>query len=179
VGWGTGSSGESPTYESFSIAFWWKPTQFHCHATDGNSGCAGIMFPNGDWGGSVGHYYTPNKLGMGHMDASGVKPIEFYLSVNQWYHFTLVAFADRGHGNAQLYLNGGLLEHCHSPSFGPWRMGPSAFVANYHALTKNGNMNAHYGRGDVDEFAAWSRPLSHHEVKLVYESTKNGNHMPV
>ena len=57
--------------------------------------------------------------------------------------------------------------------------GPYATVANYNSITKDGNTNTHYGRGDIDEFAMWDRALTQHELKEVYQACNNGKHMPV
>jgi len=162
------------THSTYTITFWWRPEAFGCHASSGGSGCAAIVLPQPKWQGMLGYYYSVNLLAMGKMQAGHASTAAYYLSRNKWVHLSLVVLGGKG---AYFGINGGELHGLQTQN--GWALGPYATVANYNSITKDGNTNTHYGRGDIDEFAMWDRALTQHELKEVYQACNNGKHMPV
>ena len=93
--------------------------------------------------------------------------VESSFAENTWYHMVITK---NGGTTWKFYLDG-VLKATRSESMsesGTWMIG------NYSRINGNGNANAHFFRGRIDEIGVWHRTLSDDEVSNWYTAQSNG-----
>ena len=97
--------------------------------------------------------------------------VESSFAEQQWYHMVITKSNST---TWKFYLNGSLI------TTRTETMTESAtwMIGNYSRINGNGNHNAHYFRGKVDELAIWHRTLTAAEVSAIYTAQNtNGNRL--
>ncbi len=152
---------------TFSVSFWWRPTDMTIHAS---SDGAGIVWLSGDSSERIigmNGLVTSNRLRWGSFPNASSMDGGFTLVQNNWHHIVLTQTAP---DQAKLYVNGTLVATSGAYAF---RILDRMYLNHYWEQT-GGNTNNHYGRGDIDEYVVWNRVLTQAEITALRTAQNAG-----